>query len=98
MLIERKVYKETVVSSQIKLNILNSEIVKANRLNDEKNKLIGVQTLQINDLNLMNTNCDQNIALMKKEISNQKRKKFVSTVKWVGATMAITATVVSLLK
>ena len=98
MLIERKVYKETVVSSQIKLNILNSEIVKANRLNDDKSKLIGVQTIQINDLNMMNVNCDQNIALMKKEISNQKRKKFVSTVKWVGATMAITATVVSLLK
>ena len=98
LLIERKIYKESVTEIQAKMVVLNKDILKAYKLNEDKTKLIDLQEQQIKDLNTLNVNSEKNIALMKSEISNQKRKKFRSTVVGVATTALVTATVVSMIK
>lgn len=97
-LTERKILKESVSDIQTHYTQQNLYIKKMNTLSEDKTKLIIKQNQQIADLKNISDNADKNMELMRKEISNQKRKKFTSTIKWVGITMAATATVVSLIK
>lgn len=77
---------------------LNADIIKANRLLDDKSRLISLQDSQITDLNRVINNSDKNISLLKEEIKLQKKRKVKSTVVGVTATALVTATIVSLLK
>jgi len=97
-LIERKIYKEAVAESNAKMTQYLQDIAIANRLSDDKTKLITLQSKQIIDLNKLNLLSDKQVDLMRKEISNQKRKKFRSTVISITATALVTATTMSLLK
>jgi hypothetical protein len=97
-LIERNTYKETVGESKLRMEVLNKNLIKASILNEEKTKLITLQSQQIEDLKNLSGNCDQAIEAMKKEISNQKRKKFRSTTVAVLITATVTTAVVALIK
>ena len=83
---------------KIRMAVLIEDIKKANQLNEDKTKLINLQTGQIEIYKKLTENADKNISVMKDEISNQKRKKFRSTAVAVGITAVTTTIAVLVLK
>ena len=98
LLVERKIYIEANEEIQVRMTALIEDIKKANKLNEDKTKLINLQAEQIETYKKLTFNADKNIEAMKSEISNQKRKKFRSTVMTVGITAVTTTAAVLLLK
>lgn len=98
LLVERRIYMDATADIKVGMALLMEDIQKANKLNEDKSSLISLQAQQIADLKLLVENGNKNIALMKSEISNQKRKKFRSTAVAVTITAAVTATAVLFIK
>ena len=97
-MLDRKIYKEVYKDVNIKFKLLQGDILRMNELSDNKSKLISLQDKQIEDLKLLGVNSDKNIALLKKDIKDEKRKKVKFTIIGISTTALITATIVSIIK
>jgi hypothetical protein len=98
MLSERMMLKEVVLDVQNKIGIQNGEIVKINKLNQDKTDLINLQSQQIADFNSLYGLAEKNISLLKDEVKFQKKKKFKTMIISITATALVTSTGILLLK
>ena len=76
LLLERRTLKEIITDVQSKISIQNRDIVKMNQLNQDKTKLIDLQSKQIADFNSLYGLAEKNITLLQDEVKLQKKKKF----------------------
>jgi uncharacterized coiled-coil protein SlyX len=91
-------YEEVITSCESKIDGLNVQIVEAQKMIYDRDKLISLQEDQIEDLNKIILNGENIELLINKEIRNQKTKRIKSNLISVTGTALLFIIINSLSK
>lgn len=98
LLTQRDMYEEVITSCESKIDGLNVQIVEAQKMIYDRDKLISLQEDQIEDLNKIILNGENIELLINKEIRNQKTKRIKSNLISVTGTALLFIIINSLSK